>query len=82
MPVWVYIAVAAANIVASVGLALWASRNGANRAAEKAIAVYGEQIHALREEVVRLRDAKHVHATRLTEHEAWLSVLKHRAGVE
>jgi hypothetical protein len=82
MPVWAYIAVAAAHIVASVGLALWASRNGANRAAEKAIAVYGEQISGLREEVVRLRDAKHVHSSRLTEHEAWLHVLKRKAGVE
>ncbi len=82
MPVWAYLLVAACHIAASVALAVWASRNGANRAAEKAIAVYGEQIHALRDEVVRLRDAKHQHASRITEHEAWLTVLKRKAGVE
>lgn len=78
MPIWLQILV---SIIAVVGPWI-AGYFGTMRGVEVSMAVHGEQIKALQEEVNRLREAKHEHAGFLTRHEAEIAILRRSAGLE
>ena len=78
VPIWLQILV---SIIAVVGPWI-AGYFGTVRGVEVSMAVHGEQIKALQDEVRRLREAKHEHANYLTRHEAELEILRSNAGLE
>lgn len=77
MPTWLQITLAVVALVAP-----WVSGFfGVQRGMSVGLAVHEEKIGAMQREIVLLRDAKHTIASRVTEHEAWIDVLKRKAGV-
>lgn len=77
LPDWLQIVIA---IIALVGPWI-AGYFGVQRGMAVGIAVHSEQIKQMQTEIVILRESKHVHASRITEHEAWIEVLKTRIGI-
>lgn len=82
MPLWLQIAFAVAAIVVPPLAAYFAAKRGIVRGMEIGMAVHGEQIKSLQNEVVFLRNSKHEHAQRLTQHEAYLAVIKRKLGID
>lgn len=77
MSVWLEILVAVAALVCP----LIAGYFGVQRGMAVGLAVHQERLRALEHEVVNLRHAKHDIAQRVTEHEAWLHVIKNKLGM-
>jgi hypothetical protein len=77
MPIWLQ---ALLGVTAIVGPAV-AGYFGMQRGMAVGLAVHAEQIRYLQNEVSKLRDAKHAIANRVTDHEAWLTVLKNKLGM-
>jgi hypothetical protein len=78
---WLQITLAIAGIVVSPFVAYSAAKRGVQRGIDIASAVHSAQIKEIQSEVVNLRHAKHEIAQRVTEHEAWLAVLRRKAGI-
>jgi hypothetical protein len=77
MPTWLQYSLAVLGL-----LCPWvAGYFGVQRGMSVGLAVHGDQIRELQAEVLRLRESKHTIAQRVTEHEAWIDVLKRKAGV-
>lgn len=81
MPTWLQITLALAGVIVGPWVAHAAAKRGAQQGLEIALAVHDTLIKELQKEVAMLRHAKHEHANRLTEHEADLYVLKHKANL-
>ncbi len=58
-----------------------AAKRGAQKGLEIALAVHDTLLKEIQSEILKLRDAKHEHANRISEHEAWIDVLKRRQGL-
>lgn len=77
IPEWLGIALAVVGLIGP-----WiAGYFGVQRGMTVGLAVHAVEIKELQAEVVRLRESKHIIAQRVTEHEAWLDVLKRKAGI-
>lgn len=76
MPVWLQITLAVAGIVVAPFVAHMAAKRGAQRGLEIALAVHDATIAMLKDEVVKLRQAKHDHAGFLTQHEMRIEMLE------
>jgi uncharacterized protein YneF (UPF0154 family) len=77
MPTWLGILIAVVGLIGP-----WiAGYFGVQRGMSVGLAVHSEQIRELQSEIARLRESKHTIAQRVTEHEAWIEVLKRRAGI-
>jgi hypothetical protein len=77
MPIWLEILL---GVGALAGPAI-AGYFGVQRGMAVGMAVHSEQIKSMQSEIVSLRNAKHEHAQRISEHEAWIDVLKRRQGL-
>lgn len=81
MPLSVAIAIAVAQIIVTIAVALYAAKRGVAQGVSVALAVYAEKFKHLEDEVVRLRTARHDHAQFLTRHEAEIDYIKARMKV-
>ncbi len=78
MPTWLQITLALVALIAP-----WvAGYFGVQRGMAVGMAVHSEQIKSMQSEIVMLREAKHLHGWRITEHEAYLAVSKRKVGME
>lgn len=77
MPTWLQILCAVAALVGPWIAGYFGMRQGM----AVGLAVHEAQIKALQSEVVLLREAKHLIASRVTEHEAWIDVIKNKLGL-
>lgn len=83
MPLWLQIAFAVAAIVVPPLAAYFAAKRGIVRGMEIGMAVHGEQIKRLQEEVALIRIRYHDKlAPMVSEHEAYLAVIKRKLGIE
>ena len=78
MPIWLEILL---GVGALAGPAI-AGYFGVQRGMAVGMAVHSEQIRSMQSEIVMLREAKHLQASRITEHEAYLAVIKRKVGIE
>lgn len=81
MPLWLQVTFAVCSIVVGPLVGYLSAKRGAERGTAVALAVHDTLINEIKSEVAKLRDAKHLHASRITEHEAWIDVLKRKAGI-
>ncbi len=81
MPAWLTITLAVCSIVIGPLFAHLAAKRGAQQGIAVSLAVLDTHIKEIQREIALLRNAKHEHANRLTEHGADLHVLKRKAGL-
>lgn len=81
MPIWLQILLAAAAVIVSPTVTYILTKRAVARGIDTALAVHESQLKQHDREIVMLREAKHEHANRLTEHGADIYVLKRKAGL-
>jgi hypothetical protein len=82
MPVWAQVLLAIAGIVVAPILAHFAAKRGAAQGIAVGLAVHGEKIRQLEDEVARMRARYHDRiAPMVTEHEMSLSLIKSKLGI-
>lgn len=82
MPVWVQIVLGVSGIVVAPFLAHFAAKRGAAEGISVGLAVHGEKIRQLEEEVARIRTRYHDRiAPMMTEHEMDIAVIKQKLGL-
>jgi hypothetical protein len=82
MEPWLQVLLAIAGIVVAPILAHFAAKRGAAQGIAVGLAVHGEQIKQLQEEVSRIRARYHDRvAPMVTEHEMSLSLIRRKLGI-
>lgn len=82
MPTGLFIAFGIANLIATIGIAYFASKRGVAQGVQVALAVYGEKIKNLEQEMLRMRERYHDRvAPIVTEHEMALAMIKNKLGL-